>query len=53
MAREIDYIFELGAEAMIEQGMFTKNYVTGDFDLTFRLQDSLATLNDAPFPLPF
>ena len=52
MAREIDYMFQLGAEAMIEAGMLTKNS-DGDFDLIFRLQDSLATLNDDPFPLPF
>ncbi|MDB9783618.1 YdgA family protein [Gammaproteobacteria bacterium] len=52
MAREIDHMFQLGAEAMIEAGMLTKNS-DGDFDLIFRLQDSTATLNDDPFPLPF
>jgi uncharacterized protein YdgA (DUF945 family) len=52
MAREMDNIFELGSEAMIEQGMLPKNS-DGGFDLIFRLQDGLATLNDEPFPLPF
>ena len=52
MAREIDSMFQLGAEAMIEQGILTKN-PNGDFDLIFKLQDGLATLNNAPYPLPF
>lgn len=52
MAREIDFMFELGAEAMIDQGILTKN-PDGDFDLIFKLQEGLATLNDAPYPLPF
>lgn len=52
MAREIDSMFQLGAEAMIEQGILTKN-PNGDFDLIFKLQDGLATLNNKPYPLPF